>query len=109
MSEGRTFVGKDGACCPTCNRPWAEPPSYTLISTTPEFDLAAVCAVRGWRVTGDGWVSEKTAAAILGRSEKTLRNRRAIDRPLAFRKRGGRVEYSLAALAAHLAETAQAA
>lgn len=53
-------------------------------------------------MTFDRYVSEATAATLLGRSKNTLRNRRYLDQPLPFRKLGRSTEYSLADLARFL-------
>jgi hypothetical protein len=79
-------------CCPTCGHAIASLPDPDADALTL---MRAACVtmqiVRSW----DDHVSERDAAKLLNRSPKTLRNRRALDRPLPFRRRGGRVEYAL--------------
>lgn len=65
-------------------------------------ELARACRERGLPVSGDGHVSEAAAAALLGLSPFTLRNRRLTDRPIPCRRFGRRIEYALTDLAAHL-------
>ncbi len=67
-----------------------------------ERELRVACRDRGLPLTGDDHVLEADAAVLLRRSAKTLRNWRAENRPLAFRKRAGRIEYALQTLAQHL-------
>ncbi|MFZ3206393.1 MAG: hypothetical protein WA161_21340 [Pseudomonas sp.] len=62
--------------------------------------LREACRDMGAFITWDGYVSENTAAKLLGRSTGTLRNWRCYDRPLRFRKLHGRVQYQLADIAA---------
>lgn len=60
---------------------------------------------RGHLVSGDGYVSETCAAALIGVEVSTLRGWRYGARPLPFRRLGGargRVWYSLHALAQFL-------
>ncbi len=68
-------------------------------------EMWAACAARGWRVAGDGSVSEADAAALLGRRPSTLRGWRGMGRPIPFTKarRTGRITYRIADLAAYRA------
>lgn len=78
--------------CPCCRRPWPDRPD-------PEADpiaaLRQFCQDRGLWIGPSDIVDERTAAQILGRSEHTLRGWRAGSRPLAFKKSGSRIRYSL--------------
>ena len=67
--------------------------------------LTLACAERGIQVSGDGHVSERDAAALIGRAASTLRGwRRYFDKPLTCRKIGNRHEYSLQDLARFLGQ-----
>jgi|TARA_R100000501_G_scaffold15823_1_gene28762 hypothetical protein len=48
-------------------------------------------------------VSERDAAALLGKAANTLRNRRMADAPIPFRTFAGRVQYALADLTEYIA------
>lgn len=80
--------------CPTCGQPLPADSVEQMVDR-----LREVCRERGAFVSWDGHVSERTAAALLGREPGTLRNWRGQHRPLAFRKLHGRVQYGLADLA----------
>lgn len=67
--------------------------------------LRAACTASGSRVTGDGRVDEGVAATLVGRARKTLRNWRALDCPIPFITRNGRVLYSLDDLARWMVES----
>lgn len=81
--------------CPTCGQPL---PTDPIASMTER--LREACRDNGYFVTWDNFVSERTAAAMLGREPGTLRNWRTAHRPLPFRKLHGRVQYQLADIAA---------
>jgi len=57
--------------------------------------MRTACAAMGIAISWDGYVSEADAARLLRRAVSTLRNRRALDRPIPFRRSGRRVEYGL--------------
>lgn len=80
--------------CPTCGQPLPTDPAEQMVER-----LREACRVLGSFVTWDGFVSERTAAHLLGREPGTLRNWRGQHRPLPFRKLHGRVEYQLGDLA----------
>ncbi|HHT41212.1 MAG TPA: hypothetical protein GX000_06190 [Actinomyces sp.] len=61
--------------------------------------LREACAARGLRVTHDEYLPERDAAELLGRAPGTLRGWRAEGRAPEYRRRLGRVEYALTALA----------
>ena len=50
---------------------------------------------RGHRVTGDDFVDTRAAADLLARSPRTLRNWRAQDDPIPWRRINGRTQYAL--------------
>lgn len=97
MTRGAAASGAPAGCCPTCGHPVTpvEPEQADVLTL-----MRAACVMMGVQRTWDDHVSERDAAKLLRRSPSTLRNRRAMDRPLPFRKRGGRVEYALADLSA---------
>lgn len=82
------------SCCPSCGRELPRDPVEEMIER-----LREACRERGAFVSWDGHVSERTAAALLGREMGTLRNWRSLHRPLKFRKLNGRIEYQLNELA----------
>lgn len=82
------------ACCPTCGHAVASPPKPDAEADALTLMRAACVAMQIVR-TWDDHVSERDAAKLLCRAPKTLRNRRALDRPIHFRRRGNRVEYAL--------------
>ncbi len=69
--------------------------------------LRGRCEAEGIAISGDGFIALKDAALLLRRSPHTLRNWRDGDRRLQGRKRGARWEYSLGAVAAHLAASGE--
>ncbi len=69
--------------------------------------MRAACVALGITVSWDGFIGEPDAARLLRRSPSTLRNRRAMDRPIPFRKRARRVEYALSDLAKWSAESVE--
>jgi hypothetical protein len=85
--------------CPACGQPLPVDPVESRTDA-----LRAACLELGLFVTWDDFVSERTAARMLGREPATLRNWRGLHRPLRFRKLSGRVEYPLAELARLLIE-----
>jgi len=98
--------GTSQQCCPECGRPFAEPP----VNTAPEDALSAMraaCIAMSIAVSWDLHIGEADAARLLRRAPSTLRNRRALDRPLPFRKRSRRIEYALADLARWSLETVE--
>lgn len=98
-------------CCPTCRRPFPAAASNDADDADDGAAAAAAmraaCAVMGLATTWDGYVSEADAARLMGRSPSTMRNRRSLDRPVPYRKRGRHVEYSLTDLARWDAESIQ--
>lgn len=80
--------------CPTCGQPLPTDPAEQMIER-----LRDACRDIGAFVTWDGFVSERTAAALLGREPGTLRNWRTTHRDLPFRKLHGRVQYQLSDIA----------
>jgi hypothetical protein len=82
-------------CCPACGQalPDIDPGARDELTL-----MRAACVVMRIQPTWDDHVSERDAARLLNRSPQTLRNRRGLDCPLPFRKRGGRIEYALSAL-----------
>ena len=67
-------------------------------------ELADAARLAGMLVTFDNYINEGDAAALLGISEFTMRNRRLTDQPIPARKLGRRPQYSLHALAAFLVD-----
>jgi len=65
--------------------------------------LQAACSELGILVDWEASVSEADAARLLGRSLATLRNRRGLDCPIAFMRRGNRIRYTLQEIARYLA------
>lgn len=91
-----------GACVSSCDCCGRElPPGADAIEAKAD-ELLSACEALGIAITFDLYVNECDAAALLGKSRHTLRNRRAIDRPIAFRKLGRTPQYSLTALARHI-------
>jgi len=84
------------SCCPTCGHPIAAGDADARDALTL---MRAAALMAGIQMTWDDHVTERDAARLLNRAPRTLRNRRALDRPLPFRKRAGRIEYALADLA----------
>lgn len=78
------------------------PPEVAKLSA-----LRAACDRLGARVTWDEFVSEATAARLLNRKPKTLRNRRSIDRPIETRKVAGRIEYALRDIALYIVQNTE--
>lgn len=70
--------------------------------------LRAACKAAGRKVTGDGQVSEATAAMLVGRAPGTMRNWRALHRPIPFCRRGGRISYAIIDIARWMANDADA-
>jgi hypothetical protein len=90
-------------CCDACGRPFTEPADNQGGSALARLRMA--CAMLEIRASWDGYVSEADAARLIGRSAKTLSNRRHAE-GLAHRKapgRFGRIEYSLTDLACLIA------
>ena len=87
-------------CCETCGRPFLEAPTAGPVDHDDVAAMRAACGMLGIHLSWDGHVGEADAARLVRRSPSTLRNRRAIDQPIPFRKVGGRVEYALSDLAA---------
>lgn len=67
--------------------------------------LRETAEARGFQITGDGFLAERDAAELLGRSPSTLRRWRAEGAGPAWRRRLGRVEYALSDLADFVAST----
>lgn len=83
--------------CHACGQPLPTDPAEQMIER-----LREACRDNGYFVTWDGYISEKDAAALLGKKHGTLRSWRGAHRPLMFRKLRGRVQYQLADVAALL-------
>ncbi|MBZ9604268.1 hypothetical protein [Phyllobacterium chamaecytisi] len=66
-----------------------------ISSPNPVDVLRESCRDRNIPISGDGYVREADAARLVNRSAHTLRNWRQQHCPLAFRRLGNRVEYSL--------------
>lgn len=62
-------------------------------------ELQRACQDAKIEVSWDGWISEASAAILIGISPKTLANRRYADEPLKSRRILGRIQYSLVELA----------
>lgn len=71
-------------------------------------DIEAICRSLDIAISPDGFISESGFAAIVGKSEYTVRNWRYISRPIPFRKIGRRIEYRSRDVAAFLASGAMA-
>jgi len=61
--------------------------------------LRAACRDAGAAITGDDRVDEATAAMLVGRKTKTLRNWRHTHRPIPFMERYRRISYAVSDLA----------
>lgn len=85
--------------CPACGQLLPADPVEVRVDA-----LRSACQQTGWFVSWDGYVTERTAARLLGREPGTLRNWRGMHRPLRFRKLSGRIEYPLSELARLLLE-----
>lgn len=66
--------------------------------------IRAACVAMGAPVTADGCIDEATAARMLGKARKTLRNWRHQGRPIPYTVRNRRVQYRIDALANWLAQ-----
>ena len=82
------------------------------VVTLPEAEVEAIaaglreaCRAAGMRVTGDDRVEESTAAALIGRTTKTLRNWRYTHRPIPFVERCRRISYGIPDLARWMHES----
>lgn len=64
--------------------------------------LRAACRAAGASITGDDRVDEATAAMLVGRKTKTLRNWRHTHRPIPYVERCRRISYAVVDLAAWL-------
>ncbi|MTH58999.1 hypothetical protein [Paracoccus litorisediminis] len=70
--------------------------------------LRATCVERNHPLTGDGWTTERAAAALIGVAPSTLRGWRDHGDGVAWRKlHNGMVQYSLVSLAEYLADLPQ--
>jgi hypothetical protein len=91
-------------CCECCGQPL--PSDIDPVAAKAD-ELLAACEVRDIVISFDGYISERAAAELLGKSNHTLRNRRYTDRPLPFRKLGHVAEYSLIDLARFIVSDAE--
>jgi len=88
--------------CPYCNRILPAEDERGAIS---QEDLRKFCLERKFVIFAGDRVDEKTAAALLGKSNGTLRNWRGTGRPLPYTRSGagrGRPYYHLKVLAEFL-------
>lgn len=69
-------------------------------------DIETICRANDIAISPDGFITEPGLAAIVRKSEYTVRNWRNISRPIPYRKIGRRVEYRLQDVAAFLASGA---
>ena len=81
--------------CPHCD-------GLLTVHDTSEAEIAAVadglraaCQAAGASITGDDRVDEATAALLIGRATKTLRNWRHTHRPIPFVERCRRISYAV--------------
>lgn len=82
--------------CDCCGS--ALPASFDAVQAKLD-DLVVACEAAGVAVSFDGFVCEQAAAALLGWSKLTLRNRRLTDEPIPYRRIGRTPEYALRDLA----------
>lgn len=89
-------------CCST---------GYSLANSACEAEIVAIaaglreaCRAIGASISGDDRVDEATAAMLIGRKPKTLRNWRHTHRPIPYVERCRRISYSVSDIARWMTE-----